>query len=72
MALSRVFDREDTTLYSTWQPEEGGIVILFVPGIGEIRMTLAKAEEVSADLARNAEYGRWDAMEEAHEDKIRG
>lgn len=61
--LSRVFTKEDTSLYSTWQPEEGGIVILFVPGIGEVRMTLDKAEEISQDLARQAEYGRWDAIE---------
>lgn len=68
--LSRVFDKEDTALYSTWQKEEGGIVILFVPGIGEVRMTLAKAEEVSADLARHAEYGRWAAIEDRHNAKL--
>ena len=64
--LSRVFTKEDTTLYTTWQSEDGGIVIIFVPGIGEVRMTLAKAEEIAQDLARQAEYGRWHEIEERH------
>lgn len=64
--LSRVFTTEDTTLYSSWSRDEGGLVTLFIPGMGELRMTFAKAEEVSAAIARQAEYGRWDAMEEKH------
>ena len=69
--LSRVFTKEDTTLYTTWQSEDGGIVIIFVPGIGEVRMTLAKAEEIAHDLARQAEYGRWYAIEEKHNAKLK-
>ena len=33
---------------------------------------LAKAEAVSADLARQAEYGRWDAMERNNEQSKKG
>lgn len=66
--LSQVFSREDTTLYTSWLRDDGGVVILHIPGIGEVRMTLAKAEEISADMARQAEYGRWDAMEIRHEE----
>lgn len=64
--ITDVFDKEDTSLYVTWRYEAGGIVSLLVPSVGEIRMTLAKAEEISADLARQAEYGRWYAMEVRH------
>ena len=67
MTLSRLFTTEDTTLYPSWQKEEGGIVILFIPGIGEVRMTLDKADEVSEDLARQAEYGRWYVTEKIAE-----
>jgi hypothetical protein len=63
MAIENVFSTEDTALYTSWDREHGGIVVLHIPGVGEIRMTLAKAEEISADLAREAEYGRWYAME---------
>lgn len=62
----QVFGREDTALYATWHRESGGIVSLVVPGIGEVKMTLAKAEEISADIARQVEYGRWHAMEIRH------
>ena len=64
----RIFDREDTALYTSWQSENGGTVSLFVPGVGEIKMTLAKAEEISRDLARQAEYGRWHAIEKRHDE----
>lgn len=64
--LSRVFTTDDTTIYATWQKEEGGIVVLFVPGIGEIRMTLDKADEIADEIKRQSEYGRWNAMEEKH------
>lgn len=57
-----VFSSEDTAFYTSWQSDKG-IVVLHIPGIGEIRMTLAKAEEISASIARQAEYGRWNAME---------
>ncbi len=67
--ISDVFDRTDTALYTTWSRENGGIVSLLIPGVGEIRMTLAKAEEISADLARQAEYGRWAAMEDRHNEQ---
>lgn len=63
ISSDNVFSREDTAFYTSWQPDNGGIVILHIPGIGEVRMTLAKAEEISADIARQAEYGRWHAME---------
>ena len=61
--LSQVFTKDDHTLYTTWSKEEGGIIILVVPGVGEIRMTLEKATEISDDMARQAEYARWDAIE---------
>jgi hypothetical protein len=56
--ITKVFDSHDTELYSTWHFEEGGIISLVVPDVGEIRMTLAKAEELVASLSRNAQYGR--------------
>jgi hypothetical protein len=64
----RVFSRQDTALYTSWKPENGGIVILYIPGVGELKMTLEKAEEISGDLARQAEYGRWHAMEKRHDE----
>lgn len=66
-----VFSKDDTTLYTSWEPRDGGIVIIHIPGVGEIRMTLAKAEEISADLARQAEYGRWAAIEKKHDEETR-
>ena len=66
MISDNVFDIEDTALYTSWQQENGGIVVIHIPGVGELKMTLAKAEEVSRDLARQAEYGRWYAMEARH------
>lgn len=65
--LSQIFTIEDTALYTTWHLEDGGIVSILVPGIGEIRMTLEKAEELSKDLARQAEYGRWAKIEKQHD-----
>lgn len=62
--LSDVFSTEDTSLYTTWHRENGGIVSLLIPGIGEIRMTLAKAEDIGHSLLRQAEYGRWAASNE--------
>lgn len=56
--ITRVFNSHDTGLYSTWRTEDSGIVCLVIPEIGEVRMTLAKAEDVSDSLARQAEYGR--------------
>jgi hypothetical protein len=56
--ITKVFDSHDTELYSTWHIEDGGIVSLVVPDVGEIRMSLAKAEEISASLAYHAKYGR--------------
>lgn len=56
--ITKVFGFQDTDLYSTWRYEDGGIVCLVVPDVGEIRMSLAKAEEIAASLARQAEYGR--------------
>lgn len=64
--LSRVFTTDDTTLYSTWCREEGGIVILFVPGVGEVRMSYDKAAEIAEDLKDKVNYGRWDAIEKDH------
>ena len=61
-----IFDKFDTSLYTSWKPEHGGVVIVHIPGVGELKMTLAKAEEISADLARQAAYGRWHAMEVRH------
>lgn len=62
----QTFSTEDTALYTSWQRENGGVVIMHIPGIGELKMTLGKAEEISRDLARQAEYGRWYAMEARH------
>lgn len=64
--ITDVFSTEDTSLYSTWHKEDGGIVSLLVPGVGEIRMTLAKAEDIGNSILRQAEYGRWAAMENRH------
>lgn len=57
--VTRVFTKEDTDLYSTWHLEDGGVVSLVVPDVGEVRMTLAKAEEVARSIERQAKYGRW-------------
>lgn len=65
--ITRVFDSHDTDLYSTWHREDGGVVCLVVPELGEIRMSLAKAEDISESLGRQAEYGRWAAGREGME-----
>lgn len=67
MPITDVFGKEDTSLYSTWRYEDGGIVSLIVPDVGEIRMTLEKAEEISDGLARQAEYGRWANRRKNHQ-----
>lgn len=63
MEKTRLFDREDTNLHSTWTLEESGIVSLIIPELGELRMTLAKAEEIALQINRNAEFGRRAAWE---------
>jgi hypothetical protein len=69
MALSdKIFSRDDTSLYTSWEEEDGGIVVLHIPGVCEIKMTLAKAHEISQDLARQTDYGRWNAMEKRHDE----
>ncbi len=65
--LSRVFDHHDTTLYAS-REDDRGIVTLFIPEMGELRMSLAKAEDIAADIARQAEYGRWAAIEKKHDE----
>ncbi len=65
---SQVFTTDDTSLYATWHKEDGGVVCLYVPGVGAVRMSLAKAEELGADISRQAEYGRWAAMEARHDE----
>lgn len=62
--ITKVFGIHNTSLYSAWHRENGGIVSLVIPEVGEVRMTLAKAEEISESLARQAEYGRWAARNE--------
>jgi hypothetical protein len=64
---NNIFTTEDTALYAIWKPENGGVVVLFIPGVGELQMTFAKAEDLAQDIARQAEYGRWYAMEERHD-----
>jgi hypothetical protein len=68
MPLTKIFDREDTHLYSTWHLEAGGIVELLIPmddgDVLGVRMTLAKAEEISNSIMQHAQYGRWAAMEQ--------
>lgn len=59
--ITSVFDKHDTNLYATWHMEDGGVVCVVIPDVGELRMTLAKAEELSADIAAKAEYGRFSA-----------
>lgn len=56
--ITPVFGTKDTELYSTWHLEDGGIVSLVVPDVGEIRMTLAKAEEIAKSIEVQASYGR--------------
>jgi hypothetical protein len=71
MPLTKIFDREDTHLYSTWHVEAGGIVELLIPmddgDVLGVRMTLAKAEEISNSIMQHAQYGRWYAMEKDFE-----
>ena len=61
--LSRVFTTDDTTVYSTWHLEEGGIVSLLIPEMGEMRMSYDMAEKIGKDLIEKAEYGRWATIE---------
>lgn len=56
--ITKVFDRSDNELYTTWHMEDGGVVCLVVPGVGEVRMTAAKAEEISGTMKMHAEYTR--------------
>src|SRR5262249_42983275 len=59
MVTTRVFDRQDTNFYSSWNTEEtSGIVKLIIPELGIVQMTVAKAEEVSAQLAMHADHAR--------------
>lgn len=57
--ITEVFQSHDTELYSTWHSEDGGVVCLVVPDVGEIRMSIAKAEDIAESIARQAEYARW-------------
>jgi hypothetical protein len=57
--ITQIFTAKDTEFYATWHYEEGGIVSLVVPNVGEIRMTAAKAEEIAANLTSHAEYVRF-------------
>jgi hypothetical protein len=56
--ITRIFDSHDTGLHSTWHLDNGGIVSLIVPDVGEIRMSLAKAEDLAISIARHVMYGR--------------
>lgn len=56
--ITEVFTSQDTGLYSTWHAEDSGIVSIVVPNVGEIRMSLAKAEDLAQSIERQAEYGR--------------
>lgn len=56
--ITKVFNSHDINLYTTWHYEDGGVVCLVIPGVGEVRMTLAKAEDIAASLTYQAEYGR--------------
>lgn len=65
---SQIFTMDDTGLYASWEDNnDAAYVCLFIPGIGQVKMTLAKAEEVSDSIARQAEYGRWAVMEKKQE-----
>lgn len=57
--ITPVLGITDEGLYATWRMEEGGLVSLVVPDVGEVRMTLDKAQAIGASLLRQAEYGRW-------------
>jgi len=70
MASGNIFTIADTSLYASWEPHEGGIAVLHIPGVGVINMSLEKAEEISEDLARQVQYGRWHAMEERNDSGI--
>lgn len=61
MLSDRLFTTKDTALYSSCRRDQG-IVVLHIPGVGDLPMSLAKAEEISADLARQAAYGREAAL----------
>lgn len=69
MINDTTFSTDDTALYTSWRPEtEDGVIVMHIPGVGELKMTLPKAKEISRDLARQAEYGRWFAMEKRHDE----
>lgn len=55
--LDRVFNSHDTDLHTKGEPNSG-VVTLVIPGVGELRMSLAKAEDIAASMERQAEYGR--------------
>jgi tRNA(Ser,Leu) C12 N-acetylase TAN1 len=63
---SDIFTTDDDALYAAWEKEKGAIVSLYIPGVCVVRMTLEKAEEISKELARQIEYGRWYEIEERH------
>lgn len=67
MTDDKTFSIEDTALYTSWEPGDD-IIVLHIPGIGDLKMTLAKANEISADIARQVEYGRWYVMEKRHDE----
>ena len=71
MLTDEIFTIDDTTLYTSWETTEGGIVVVFVPGIGAIKMTPEKAEEIGKDLIRKAEYVRWHTIENKHNEKVK-
>ena len=56
--LSRIFNSHDMDLYSELHSENSGIVTIVIPEIGKVQMSLAKAEDLSQSIARQAEYGR--------------
>lgn len=70
--ITKIFETQDTDFYSRWHLEDGGIVCLVVPNVGEIRMSLAKAEDIAESIARQAEYGRWAASRLNDKDFVGG
>lgn len=53
--MDRVYDSSNRELYSTWHYEDGGIVEIVLPSDhkGSIRMSLAKAEDLAASIAKD-------------------
>lgn len=66
----KVFDSHDTDLYASWHTSEGGTVTIYVPGEKAIIMSLAKAEDLAMQLARQAKYGEKGIMREAYLQKL--